>query len=152
MVTIELLTREELPRPAVLLKGLIESGKLSSFVNSLDNSDSSWHALCQLEEDVLSFERRNRWCGSADGWNIVVGRCDVLPQVPSYNDWGNVAAWAAYDDFVVVIDPTGERVLVWDAEDFYTSNEASVRASSPFADDSAMRLNPILKAFARLDS
>jgi hypothetical protein len=168
-LTIEMKTPDE-PHPAALLSALVEIGKLPNFVGAMADGVKPWDALCLLEADMLAFESKNRWCGATDGWRIVVGSCPFLPDDPDYNDWGQVSSWVAYGDYVMTIVPGGScdedecscgdgcveecggKVVLWDAEEFYVGQEATVRAHTAFADDSAIPLNRILKMFASLES
>jgi hypothetical protein len=139
---------EEETRAVRLLQGLIEAQKLREFSGAMDSSTTPWDAICMFEEDLLRFQRKNRWCGVLDeGWAIEVGRCPLLPQVPSYTEWGKVAAWIRVDEFVLVIDPPSRCIEVWYDMDFYDNYEATIRCTAPFAEDSAILMNKILKAY-----
>ena len=136
--------------PVRMLKGMSCAGKLNKFLSVMDAADTSWQAICTLEDDFLAFVGRNRWCGVTDGWFIEVGPCAALPKVPDYNEWGNVSAWVLceqdpYDDYVIVVDPAGMEAKVYTTFAFYDALEARPRCTAPFADDSAMMLNGALK-------
>jgi len=150
-------------RAAGLLSALIDCGKLPSFVDALLNRHNAYHDICMMEDDVMAFEHRNRWCGAADGWMIVVGRCSFpephLENVPTYTGWGGalgVQAWLQYEDSFVTIGTAGRGpdeadVLVWDPDEFVASHGAEVFVRAAFADNSAMVLNRSFRAIAELE-
>lgn len=145
---------EEAEYTAQLLAALVDIGKLPQFVDEVEHGPTredwrnvaAWHAICRLEDDMLAFQQRNRWCGMVDGWEIVIGHADApedhpIPMVPEYVGWGPVQAWVEYNSgAVVTIDP-GYGVHVWDKEFFEHETQCDVFTRAPFSGDSGILLN-----------
>ena len=162
VVTINIQGEDLNDRPARLLGALIDMGKLPRFVDAIVERRDTWTALCWLEEDMLQFQTRNRWCGATDGWKLAVGHCAELDDVPSYTGYGNVQAWLLYDDgnsvWAVTIRPAEYRqqedthdVVVWSAEEFDEHCEAVLTTAVDFADDSGMMLNLAMREIRDLE-
>lgn len=126
---------------AELLKALLDCGKLRRFAQEVEDGGPVWHAICFFEEDMLAFERANRWCGVSDGWSICVGYSEVADDVPTYvaNRWGPCQAWLAYGDDVVTVEKRA-GLTVRNCADF----SGTVRADAPLDETSGMRLNLLL--------
>lgn len=139
---------------AQLLAAMVDIGKLPQFVDEVEHRPSSekgrsvasWHAICRLEDDMLAFQQKNRWCGLVDGWAIVIGYAETpegsrpIPTVPEYTGWGPVQAWLECNGAPVTIDP-GYGVHVWDKEFFEYDTQCDVFTTVPFSDDSGILLN-----------
>jgi hypothetical protein len=135
-------------RAAQVLKALNDINLLPEFMHHIVSFSPSWMVLCALEADLLAFHGRNRWCGSLDGWELVVGTSPfILEDVPEYTGYGQVQAWLVYEgEWVLTINPSFIRqqkntddVLVWDAACFYEQSISLARVH--LADDSAIHLN-----------
>jgi len=136
-------------RTAELLAALTDIGKVPHLADEVDYRGLAWHAICGLEDDLLDFQRKNRWCGSTDGWYIVIGKALLcagapvqvsIPSVPQYVGWGDVQAWLQHDNAAVVVEP-GYGVHVFDLPTFEASYSGDIIAGAAFADDSAIALN-----------
>ena len=147
--------------PARLLGALIDQGRLPRFVDAIIEKRDTWTTLCWLEEDMLQFESRNRWCGATDGWRIAVGHCPELDDVPAYTGYG-MQAWLLYETedclWAVTIRPAETRqleeaddVVIWSHEEFIDHYNAVPVASVAFADDSGLRLNKAMREIRELE-
>jgi hypothetical protein len=135
-------------RAAQVLGALNDIGRLPQFMHHVVSRSPSWLVLCALEEDLLAFHGKNRWCGSLDGWELVVGTSPfILEDVPEYTGYGPVQAWLLYEgEWVLTINPSFIRqqedtddILVWDAACFYEQSISLAKVH--LADDSAIHLN-----------
>jgi len=136
-------------RTAALLAALLDSGKVPRFQDEVEWRGLAWHAICGLEDDLLDFQRKNRWCGSTDGWYTVGGKALLnegapvqvtVPTVPQYTGWGDVQAWLQYEDTVVVVEP-GYGLHLFDLPTFEATYTGDIITGAAFADDSGMALN-----------
>jgi len=126
---------------AQLISALSEIGKLPHFCDEVEERGLAWHAICGFEDDLLAFEieKKNRWCGSTEGWYIVVGLLAApegapnVPNVPQFVDWGKVKAWLEYNGVFITVEP-GYGVHVWDGEIFEETFEPEVFVRAAFAD------------------
>jgi hypothetical protein len=159
-ITIEVRGEKASDFSAELVSALIDARKLPGFVDALLNHHNAYHAICMMEDDALAFEHANRWCGAADGWTIVVGRCTFpeghLENVPEYVGWGEVQAWLEYGGHVLTVGvehrtPGEPDILVWDREEFVAGHGADTFVRAVFADDSAMALNHSFRAIDGLE-
>jgi hypothetical protein len=129
-------------RPVDIVKALIETGRLPRFAQATADGWPVWHTICQLEDDLLAFNRKNRWCGMLDGWTICLGHSDEdAADLPVYQqaEWGALQCWLRYEDTVVL---PGDGAVRFVAEDEF---DGSLTAHSPLADYSGIRLNLLLK-------
>ncbi len=143
-------------RAAQVLGALNDIGRLPQFMHHIVERSPMWMVLCALEDDLLAFHGKNRWCGSLDGWELVVGTSPfILEDVPEYTGYGAVQAWLVYEgEWVLTINPSFIRqqedtddVLVWDAVGFYEQSIALAKVN--FADDSAIHLNQAMRKTMR---
>lgn len=148
-------------RAAQVLAALGDWGKLPRFVDAIIEGRDMWTTICWLEEDLLAFHGKNRWCSALDGWQIVVGSSPhLLEDVPGYLEYGPLQAWLVFEDkWVLTIVPAEYRqqedtddVQVWDIDTFTEKCEAIPVASVAFADDSAIHLNRKMREFGRLEA
>jgi hypothetical protein len=146
-------------RAAEVLASLADIGLLPRFMHDIVERSPMLTVLCALEDDLLAFSARNRWSGSLDGWELVVGLSPfLLEAVPSYTGYGDVDAWLVYEgEWVLTIVPPDIRqkkntddVLVWAAETFYA--QSVPLASVAFADDSAIHLNRQMRQLSSLEA
>ena len=138
---------------ARILSALANSRKLPRFSSAIENGDEPWMCYCALEEDMLAFERKNRWCGAVDGWRFVVGTSDRAASVPLWLGYGIAEAWLEYEPSgsVVVVKAADERedadVVVREADEL----DFAPLATAAFADDSAIHLNRAVKEVRALE-
>jgi len=121
---------------AQLLAAMVDIGKLPHFCDEVERRGLAWHAICAFEDDLLAFEKKNRWCGSTEGWYIVIGLLaapEGAPNVPNVPDWGKVKAWLEYNGVFITVEP-GYGVHVWDGETFEETFEPEVFVRAAFAD------------------
>ena len=142
---------EDFCEPASRLEDLVQAGKLREFMGCMEESTDVWMALCALEDDLIKLEEKNPASKATEGWFFEVGRSEVLPELPKWLEWGEVSAWILYGDYILELDTPGRRVIVWESGDFYEEKVLSSRGTFQFADDSAIHMNRILKAFERQD-
>jgi hypothetical protein len=156
VINVELRSEEGEPMPLRILVALAEIGKLPHYVDAILEGRGAWHTMCLLEDDLLAFESRNRWCGAIGGWQFIIGHCAELEDVPSYNPWGHVQAWLENWGWVFTFNTRdgqdGRDVTVWPRDEFYDHTEAVPIASADFADDSAIVLNRAMREIRELES
>lgn len=148
-------------RAARILAALGHIGKLPRFMDAIVERRDMWTVLCWLEDDLLAFSGRNRWCGALDGWQLVVGSSPaLLENVPEYTGYGEVQAWLVFENrWVLTVIPADIRqhedtddVLVWDYDEFIDKCEAIPIATVALADDSAIHLNRKMREFSKLEA
>jgi hypothetical protein len=134
-----------------VLSSLAARGKAGRFIRAVLERHDPWDSICLLEADLLE-------CGEGQGWEIVVGTCATLPDVPAYVGWGHVSAWLEYGDWVVTLggpdeeERKGDDLVVWERDEFYEHCAALVIARSPFGRDSGARLNAVFRQIAGLEA
>lgn len=142
-------------RAARVLEALGDIGKLPRFMDAIIERRDLWTVLCWLEDDLLAFQSRNRWCGATDDWLLTVGLSrHLIEDVPEYTGYGKVQAWLVYEEeWVLTVVPPDVRqhegtadILVWDGATFCEEFGAVPIASVHFADDSGMKLNRAMRA------
>jgi len=148
-------------RAACVLAGLADMRKLSGFLDAIFEKRDLWTVICRLEDDLLAFNDKNRYCGALDDWKFVVGHCPfLLENVPEYLGYGDdLQAWLVFEDewVLTVIPPDirqGENtddVLVWDLDSFM-EHDALPLASTAFADDSGIKFNRAMREIREMDA
>lgn len=140
---------------AELISAYVDSGHADNFAAKLHDGHVSWHCICLLEEDLLNWSSRNRWCAAVDDWLMAVGYAEdckdehgrvllAIEYVPRYVGWGKVKAWLVHESTAVVIEP-GVGVHLFDHDDFDESFHATPLVVCGFRDDSAMLMNAAFK-------
>lgn len=143
--------RAEDATPVQLLSSLAARGKVGRFVRAVIERRSTWDSICLLEDDLLQ-------CGEEKGWQIVVGVCADLDDVPAYVGWGHVSVWLEYGDWALTLSgsseqqETGNDIVVWERDEFYEVCAALAIARAPFGRDSAVRLNAVFRHIADLEA
>jgi hypothetical protein len=140
--------RIEDPTPVQLLSSLAARGKVGRFTGAVSERRGGWSCVCLLEDDLLQ-------CGEEEGWQIVVGTCAELEDVPEYVGWGQVSVWLEHGDWVLTLcspdeqEETDNDIVVWERDEFYEHCAATAIGQAPFAPDSSMRLNAALHHIAQ---
>ena len=157
VLTVEV--RSEDKRAASVLCTLFDAGKLPLFGDAIVNKRDAWTTFCRLEDDLLAFASRNRWCAALEDWKLVLGHCPYMDDVPEYTGYGHMQAWLEYGDrWAVTIQQMDLRqredqpdVIVWDTEEFEDHTGASRYVAVAFADDSAIHLNRAVRELRGLE-
>jgi len=140
--------RLEDPTPVQLLSSLATRGKLGRFTGAVTERRGTWTCICLLEDDLLH-------CGEEEDWQIVVGTCAELENVPEYVGWGQVSVWLEHGDWVLTLcspdeqEETGNDIVVWERNEFCEHCATAVIAQAPFARDSSVKLNAALHHIAQ---
>lgn len=149
-------------RTAELIAAYVDTGHLDNFAHKVHDGHVSWHCICLMEDDILSWSQHNRWCAAADDWLMAVGyaqdcvdeRGRVLlriEDVPKYVGWGAVKAWLVHGETAVVVEP-GVGLHLFSAEDFEECFAARPLVVCAFRDDSAILMNAEFKRFGEATS
>ena len=136
---------------AELVKALVDIGKLERFAAMVEDGHCAWHCICMLEEDLLAFAHRNRWCGSVEGWRTVVGSGTDIQPVPEYVGWGHAQAWLEHYEVSCVVEP-GYGLVCRTLDDFVAHHRTIPWASAPFCDESGIILNRAMREMQELES
>lgn len=142
---------ETTERTAELVRGYVLAGKLEHFAAMVEDAHPVWHCICMFEEDLLAFARRNRWCGSVDGWRIIVGSGTDIQPVPQYTGWGHAQAWLEHYDVSCVVEPS-YGLVCRTLDDFVAHHRTIPWASAPFCDESGIILNRAMREMRELES
>ena len=153
---------QETERTAELISAYVDFGHLDNFAHKVHEGHPFWHCICLMEDDLLRWSQRNRWCAGADDWLMAVGYAQdcvdergrtllAIEDVPKYVGWGAVKAWLVHESTAVVIQP-GVGLHLFSAEDFDASFRAQPLVVCAFRDDSAILMNAEFKRFGAVTS
>jgi hypothetical protein len=125
-----------------IIEGMCDSGKAGLFVHQMENGFPQWECLCSLEAALVEN-------GLNKDWIFVVGMIEGDDETEGWLEYAhNEDVWVVIPRGPLGKENWGSDVAVINREDFdETDYKVFVFASA--ADDSAMKMNKILKALGR---